>query len=310
VALYCVTGGAGFIGSHLVEELVRRGEHVRVLDNFSSGQRENLPVSNFVEVIEDDIRDTTAVGRAVRDADYVLHLAALPSVQHSIDDPLATEAVNVTGTLNVLLAARDAQVKRVVLSSSCAIYGENQNLPLTESAQPQPLSPYAASKLAGESFSQSFAAAYHLPCVNLRYFNVFGPRQDPASEYSAVIPKFITALLADRSPTIYGDGLQSRDFVFVSNVVRANLLACERSEAIGQTINIASGEQHTLIDLAQTLNELIGSQAKPIHAAARAGEVRQSLASIDLAARRLNYRPEVAWRDGLRRTIEWYRVQK
>lgn len=311
MSTYLVTGGAGFIGSHIVDELVRRGEKVRVLDNFTTGKRENLALAasrarDAIDVIQGDIQDWGAVQRAVHDVDYVLHEAALASVPQSIADPLQTNQVNVAGTLNVLLAARDAGVKRLVFAGSCAVYGNNASLPLRETDAPQPLSPYAASKLAGESYCRAFLQAYGLPTVVLRYFNVFGPRQDPASEYSAVIPKFITALLRDRPPTIYGDGAQSRDFVSVANVVQANLLACEREQAIGQVINVGCGEQYTLLDLHGQLIDLTHKNLSPVFAPARAGEVKHSRAAIDTATQVLGYKPEITWQEGLRRTLTWY----
>ena len=308
-----VTGGAGFIGAHLVDELVRHGARVRVLDNFSTGQRENLLISNHtsqtsnLEVIEGDIRDLDAVRRATTGMDYVLHHAAMVSVPQSVADPQMAHAVNVTGTLNVLLAAREAGARRVVLASSSAVYGDNDELPLQETAIPKPLSPYAASKLAGEVYCQTFSAAYGLPTAALRYFNVFGPRQDPNSQYSAAIPKFIAALLRGEPPTIYGDGLQSRDFIYVANVVQANLLACEREQAIGQVMNVACGERRTLLDLHRDLTALIGTERPPLFAEPRAGDIKHSLASIDKMTRLLNYQSSIDWREGLRRTVEWYR---
>jgi len=311
MSTYLVTGGAGFIGSHIVDELVRRGDTVRVLDNFTTGKRENLSLAtgrahDAVDVIQGDIQDRDAVQRAMQGVHYVLHEAALASVPQSVADPLHTNQVNVAGTLNVLLAARDAGVKRVVFAGSCAVYGNNTNLPLRETEAPQPLSPYAASKLAGESYCRAFLEAYGLPTVVLRYFNVFGPRQDPTSEYSAVIPKFITALLHDRPPTIYGDGAQSRDFVSVANVVRANLLACERDQAIGQVINVGSGVQYTLLDLHGQLVELTRKNLSPVFAPPRMGEVKHSRAAIDTATQVLGYQPETTWREGLRQTLDWY----
>jgi UDP-glucose 4-epimerase len=308
-----VTGGAGFIGSHLVDELVHRGARVRVLDNFGTGKRENLQISNVksqmsdLEVIENDVRDLGAVRQATSGVEYVFHQAAMVSVPQSMTDPQTTHAVNVTGTLNVLLAAREAGVRRVVLASSSAVYGDNDDLPLKETAVPRPLSPYAASKLAGEVYCQTFSAAFGLPTVALRYFNVFGPRQDPNSQYSAAIPKFITALLRGEPPTIYGDGLQSRDFIYVANVAQANLLACERDQAIGQVMNVACGERRTLLDLHRDLTALIGTERPPLFAEPRAGDIKHSLASIDKITRLLNYQPIIDWREGLRRTVEWYR---
>jgi len=311
MAAYLVTGGAGFIGSHIVEMLLERRERVRVLDNFSSGKRENLQFQNHaqvpnLEVVEGDVRDLDAVRQATSGVDYILHHAALVSVAQSMADPLMAHEMNATGTLNVLLAAREAGAKRVVLASSAAVYGDNDDLPLKETAAPRPLSPYAASKLAGEAYCRMFYAAYGLPTVCLRYFNVFGPRQDPNSQYAAAIPKFIAALLRGEPPTIYGDGTQSRDFVYVANVVQANLLACEKNDAIGKVVNIACGDRRTLLDLYRDLTALIGTALRPVFAPARAGDVKHSMAAIDQAKQVLDYQPQVEWRDGLRHTIQWY----
>jgi nucleoside-diphosphate-sugar epimerase len=311
-----VTGGAGFIGSHIVEELVRRGAQVRVLDNWSTGKRENLEISNAksqfstVEVIEGDVRDLDTVRRAVGGVDFVLHQAALPSVPRSVADPLTTNEVNVNGTLNVLVAARDAHVERVVYASSSSVYGSSPTLPKHEEMPTSPLSPYAVSKLAGEHYCRAFSRVYGLPTASLRYFNVFGPRQDPASQYAAVIPKFVSALLDGVPPTIYGDGAQSRDFTYVANVVQANLLACEKDEAIGQVMNVACGERHTLLDLYHELVILIGAEPPPMFAEPRAGDVKHSMAAIDRARQTLGYAPDVEWREGLRRTVEWYKSRR
>ena len=301
-----VTGGAGFIGSHIVEELARQGGQVRVLDNLSTGKRENLQ-SPGLEIIEGDIRDLDVVRRAMNGVDYVLHQAALPSVPRSIADPLTTNEVNVGGTLNVLVAARDAHVRRVVYASSSSVYGDNPALPKHEEMPTRPLSPYAVSKLAGENYCRAFNRVYGLQTVSLRYFNVFGPRQDPASQYAAVIPQFATRLLRGEPPTIYGDGTQSRDFTFVANVVQANLLACEKEQAIGQVMNVACGERYTLLDLYGQLEALTGVRLKPVFAEPRAGDVKHSLAAIDRARQALGYAPVVDWREGLRRTVEWYK---
>ena len=307
MSLYLVTGGAGFIGSHLAEELLRRGERVRVLDNFSSGKRANLSTHDRLEIVEGDIRSQDTVKRAMSGVDYVLHQAALPSVQRSVIDPSATNEVNVSGTLNLLLAARDEKVRRFVFASSSAVYGNSPTLPKHEDMAAKPLSPYAVSKLAGETYCLAFQNVYGLPTVALRYFNVFGPKQDPASEYSAVIPRFITALLKGQPPTIYGDGQQSRDFTYIENVVQANLLACEREEAVGQAMNVACGERYTLLDLHKDLCEIIGAKCSPTFQPARSGDVKHSMAAIEQARDLLNYRPEVGWYEGLRRTVEWYR---
>jgi UDP-glucose 4-epimerase len=316
-----VTGGAGFIGSHIVDELVRRGAQVRVLDNLSTGKRSNLqpsplppfplqpsnlPEPSTFELIEGDIRNLDTVRQAMNGVAYVLHQAAIPSMPRSVADPLTTNDVNVNSTLNMLLAAREAGVKRVVYASSCAVYGDSPTLPKHEDMPTNPLSPYAASKLAGEAYCRAFYVTYGLPTVALRYFNVFGPRQDPTSQYSAVIPKFVTALLRGEPPTIYGDGTQSRDFIYVSNVVQANLLACEKDEAIGQVMNVACGERYTLLDLHRELAELTGTDGSPVFAPAQPGDVKHSLAAIRQATQVLGYTPEVDWRDGLRKTVEWY----
>jgi nucleoside-diphosphate-sugar epimerase len=299
-----VTGGAGFIGSHLVHELVRRGQGVRVLDNFSTGRRENLAqVLGRIELIEGDIRDRSAVQAATVGVDYVLHQAALASVTQSVADPMATHEVNVTGTLNVLLAARDCGVKRVVFASSCAIYGNDPHLPKREDMAPLPLSPYAASKLSGEGYCLAFHEVFGLPTVSLRYFNVFGPRQDPGSPYSAVIPRFIAAARKGEALTIYGDGMQSRDFVYVADVVMANLLACKATDAVGQVVNVASGHAYSLLGLVTHLKRLLVDKPLRVeHLDARPGDVRHSLGDIQKARHLLGYEPSVAFGDGLRET--------
>jgi UDP-glucose 4-epimerase len=305
---FLVTGGAGFIGSNIVEELLQRGETVRVLDNFSTGKRENLAAfQGRIELVEGDLRDLSAVRRAVESVEYVLHQAALPSVPRSVDDPLENDAVNVTGTLNLLVAARDAGVRRVVFASSCAVYGDEPTLPKREDMLPQPKSPYAVSKLAGEHYCRAFTEVYGLETVALRYFNVFGPRQDPASDYAAVIPLFITRLLREQAPTIHGDGLQSRDFVYVANVVQANLLAATVPGVAGRVFNVAGGERYTLLDLIRVLNDTLGTDIVPVHDAPRPGDVRHSQADIGAAQRALGYRPTIDFAEGLRLTVEWYK---
>ena len=307
MATYLVTGGAGFIGSHIVDELVRRGEQVRVLDNLSTGKRENLAaVIERIEFVEGDIRNLETVRGAVQGVDYVMHQAALPSVPRSIADPMTSHEVNATGTLNVLIAARDTQVKRVVYASSSSVYGNSPTLPKHEEMPTNPLSPYAVSKLAGENYCRAFYQVYGVPTVALRYFNVFGPRQDPTSQYSAVIAKFITAMLRGEAPTIYGDGSQSRDFTYVANVVQANLLACECDEANGQVLNIACGERYSLLDLHAELRRILSVKTPPLFAPVRKGDVKHSLAAIELARHGLGYEPEVKWGEGLQRTVEWY----
>lgn len=304
MAHYLVTGGAGFIGSHIAAALAARGDDVRVFDNFSTGKHSNLAQVPQVEIVEGDLRDRAAVARAVNGMNYVLHLAAMVSVPQSMSDPVSTDAVNVTGTLHVLEAARQAGVRRVVLASSCAVYGDNDELPLKEISQTRPLSPYAASKLTGEILCQTYYRAYGLPTVCLRYFNIYGPRQDPNSEYAAVIPKFAQRLKAGQPPTVFGDGTQTRDFVHVSDVVRANLLACERDGAIGQVLNVASGRGTSLLDLISTLNDLLGASIGPEFAPARSGDIRHSRGDGALIATTLGFRPEMSLVDGLKTIIE------
>lgn len=308
---YLVTGGAGFIGSHLVEELVRRRQRVRVLDNFSSGRRENLAhLAGDVEVIEGDIRDIAAVREAMEGVDYVLHQAALASVPASVADPQMTDQVNVGGTLNVLLAARDAQVRRVVFASSCAVYGDSPALPKREQMPPEPLSPYAASKLAGEGYCRAFHQVYGLPTVMLRYFNVFGPRQDPQSQYAAVIPKFIYSALSGRVLTVFGDGQQSRDFVYVANVVMANLLACQADAAVGHVINVASGRSYSLLELIGHLKSLLDGEVLHIeHMPSQPGDIRHSQGDIQRAKQLLGYVPQIDFVTGLRETVQYFRQQ-
>jgi nucleoside-diphosphate-sugar epimerase len=307
---YLVTGGAGFIGGHICERLVRDGHGVRVLDDFSSGKESNLDSFRAeVDLVRGDIRDARLVGEAMKGVDIVFHEAALGSVPRSVADPLTTHEVNMTGTLNVLLAAREAGVKRVVYASSSSVYGETPVLPKREEMTVQPLSPYAISKLVGEHYATVFKHVYGFDVVALRYFNIFGPRQDPESQYAAVIPKFVTALLNGKAPVVYGDGLQSRDFTYVDNVVEANLLASEADGAAGQAFNIACGGRYTLLDLLARLKIILGSDIEPVHEAGRAGDVRDSQASIEAAQRVLGYRVSVDFDEGLRRTVEWYRAQ-
>jgi nucleoside-diphosphate-sugar epimerase len=315
MATYVVTGGGGFIGSNLVEVLLARGQRVRVLDDFSTGRRENLAEApawanrggGAFELLEGDIRDADTCRRAVEGADYVLHQAAMPSVQRSVKDPVSSNAVNVAGTLNVLVASRDAKVKRVVFASSSSLYGESETLPKVETMPSAPISPYGLQKLAGETYCGLFWRLYGLPTVALRYFNVFGQRQDPGSEYSAVIPKFIRAIKAGKTPTVFGDGEQTRDFSFIDNVVGANLAACEAGEgAFGLAFNIACGERISLNDLVRQLGEFAGRDVSPAYAPARAGDIRHSLAGIERAERLLGYRPSVDVREGLRRTWAAY----
>jgi len=306
MAFYLVTGGAGFIGSHLVAELVSRAERVRVLDNFSTGHRENLaPAAGQAEIIEGDLRDYQAVLRACQGVDYVLHQGALPSVQRSVDDPMTSHQVNVDGTVNVLEAARQSGVKRVVYASSSSVYGDKPTLPKHEEMAPAPKSPYAASKLAGEYYMQVFHQVFGLETAVLRYFNVFGPRQDPKSHYAGVIPRFIACLLNGGTPVIYGDGLQSRDFTYVANVVAANLLAATVPEATGQVMNIACGERHSLLELLELVGKVVGRQVQPQFEQERRGDVKHSLADISRARQYLGYQPQVSFEEGICRTVEW-----
>ena len=306
---YLVTGGAGFIGSHIVDELVRHDEQVRVLDNFSTGKRENIAHNlESIEVTEGDLRDLATVREAIAEVDYVFHLGAIPSVSLSVADPIACNAANVTGTLNVLVAARDEGVRRVIYSSSTAVYGNDPTLPKREDMLTNPISPYAVSKLAGENYCLAFHEVYGLLTIALRYFNVFGPRQDPASQYAAVIPKFITRMLQGLPPVVYGDGLQSRDFVYVENVVAANLLACESQAGVGQALNVACGEERTLIELIDELNEILGTALEPTFTEPQPGDVRHSLASVE-AFQAIGYGVDVPFHEGLAKTVDWYREQ-
>lgn len=300
-----VTGGAGFIGSHIVERLLHLGEDVRVLDNFSTGHRANLEsFAADVDVVEGDLQSYERVHNAVRGCDAVLHQAALPSVPRSIADPLTSHAINATGTLNMLLAARDEDIGRLVHASSSSVYGAVAGLPKEEMMATMPISPYGTAKLAAESYCRSFYEIYGLETVALRYFNVFGPRQDPESEYAAVVPKFITALADGRPPTIYGDGEQSRDFTYVENVVEANLAALRSAGVGGRVFNIACGERITLNHLVAELHTQMGVELAPIHAPARPGDIRHSLADIGRARAELGYDPRVGFAEGLRRTVE------
>jgi nucleoside-diphosphate-sugar epimerase len=306
-----VTGGAGFIGSHLAARLVAEGHDVRVLDNFATGRRSNIDaIGGDVELVEGDIQSYERASKAVRGCEIVFHQAALPSVPRSIQDPLTSNATNVIGTLNILLAARDEDVRRVVCASSSSVYGANPTLPKAEDMAALPISPYATAKLAGEGYCRSFGVGYGLETVALRYFNVFGARQDPTSQYAAVIPNFIVALLENRPVTIFGDGEQSRDFTHVDNVVQANLLAIDAPDVSGKVFNIAYGREVTLNALVAELRELIGCDVEAIHEPARAGDVPHSLASLARAREELGYEPEVDLREGLTRTIAHYREQR
>jgi nucleoside-diphosphate-sugar epimerase len=302
-----VTGGGGFIGSHTVDRLLADGHDVRVLDNFATGRRENLlNVRSDIELVEGDIQSYERVSNAVRGCEIVIHEAALPSVPRSVQDPLTSNATNVTGTLNVLLASRDAGVERVVYASSSSIYGANPDLPKHEALLPQPISPYAVAKLAGEGFCRSFWEVFGLETVALRYFNVFGPRQDPLSQYAAVIPNFITALMDGRPPRVFGDGEQSRDFTYVGNVVDGNVSAMQAERVGGKVFNVAAGQRTSLNELLRTLARLTGRHVDPSYEDPRPGDVRHSHADVSAAERELGFRPAVSVEDGLRLTVNWF----
>lgn len=315
MATYTIAGGAGFIGSNIAEHLLRGGHDVRVLDNFATGRRGNLEQAPAwaaegaarYSLIEGDIRDAAACDEALSGADYVILVAAIPSVPRSVEDPLTTNDVNVRGTLEVLEAARRHALKRVVFSSSSSLYGESETLPKVETMAPAPISPYGLQKLAGETYCKLYYRLYGTPTVALRYFNVFGPRQDPASDYAAVIPRFITTIKSGGQPTIYGDGEQTRDFTFVANVVQANLLGCSAGQsALGGAFNIGCGDRISLNELARTIGSLIGREVEPIYAAPRAGDIRHSMAAIGEARRHLGFEPQTGLVEGLRRTLEAY----
>jgi UDP-glucose 4-epimerase len=304
--VYLVTGGAGFIGSNIVEALARRGDRVRVLDNFASGRRENLAGLNGVDVIEGDLRDAETVRRAVRAVDGVFHQAALRSVPRSVDDPLSSNEVNVTGTLTLLMACREERVRRVVYASSSSVYGDDPALPKVETLPTRPVSPYAVSKLAAEHYCGVFARLYGVETVSLRYFNVFGPRQNPESKYSAVIPRFLELALLGRPLEVHGDGEQSRDFTYIDNVVDANLRAMDTAGVSGEVFNVACGTQHTLLAIAAAIGAFLGRELPREHVGGRAGDVRHTRADISKAERLLAYRPRVDFADGMRRTCAYF----
>lgn len=309
MATYLVTGGAGFIGSHLVETLVRRGEHVRVFDNFATGQKENLaPFAGQFELVEGSVTEIDTCRQAVQGVDYVLHQGALPSVPKSMKYPIETHDANVNGTLNLLVAARDAAVKRLVYAASSSAYGDTPVLPKVETMPSTPLSPYAVQKHVGELYCRVFFERFNLETVALRYFNIFGPRQNPNSPYSAVIPLFVQACIRGEAPKINGDGSTSRDFTYIENVVEANLLACTASSAAaGQVFNIACGAQTTLLELTEKIRALVGSGQPPTFGPAREGDVQHSLADISKAEELLGYHPKIKFDEGLRRTVSYYR---
>jgi nucleoside-diphosphate-sugar epimerase len=307
MATYLVTGGAGFIGSHLVEELVRRGERVRVVDNLSTGKRQNIAHLTSVDFIEGDLADLEVARRAVTGVDYVLHQAAIPSVPRSVQDPITSNRANIDASLNILVAARDARVKRLVYAGSSSAYGDTPTLPKIETMATAPLSPYALQKLVAEQYCQMFTRLYGLETVTIRYFNVFGPRQDPSSPYSGVISLFISALCEGRQPTIFGDGEHTRDFTYVANVVDGVLRACTAAGASGEVINVATGGRISLNTLFTTIRDLVAGTVEPIYAPPRPGDVKDSQADISKARRILGYEPIVSFEEGLARTVAWYR---
>jgi UDP-N-acetylglucosamine/UDP-N-acetyl-alpha-D-glucosaminouronate 4-epimerase len=305
---YLVTGGAGFIGSNIIGELLRRGEKVRALDNLATGHIENLSsVREKIQWHEADIRDLESIRPDFEGVDYVIHLAAIPSVPRSVADPLTSNSANIDGTLNVLLAARDAGAKRVVFSASSSAYGDHPALPRVESQEPRPLSPYALTKLTGEYYCKIFTRVYGLETVSLRYFNIFGPHQSPDSPYSGVLSLFISAYVNSKIPTIFGDGEQSRDFTYVENAVDATLRACTAPEASGQVINVGTGERHTLNETIKILDRIFGRQGTPRYDAPRTGDARHSHADISLARKLLGYEPGVRFEEGLKKTVDWFR---
>jgi nucleoside-diphosphate-sugar epimerase len=306
---FVVTGGAGFIGSNTVDELVRRGHSVVVLDDLSSGKEDNLSeIRNKITLIKGSITDIEVVRKAMHEAEFVIHLAARTSVPKSVKDPIETNRVNIDGTLNVLVAARDARVKRIVFAASSSAYGETPTLPKVEKMEPRPISPYGVTKYVGELYAQTFGRCYGLENVSLRYFNIFGPRQEPTSPYSGVLAKFCTAFLEDTQPVIFGDGEQTRDFTYVDNAVQANLLACEAPNVSGKVFNIGVGGRSSLNQTVTLLSNISGKKLEPKYEPARDGDIRDSQADISQAREFLGYEPSVAFDEGLRRTFEWYRV--
>jgi UDP-glucose 4-epimerase len=305
---FLVTGGAGFIGSNICKKLVSQGCFVRVVDNLLTGKRSNLAaIADKIEFIEADMGDEKIARTCMDGIDFCLHQGALPSVPRSVDDPAATHRHCLDATFTLLLAGRDAGIKRFVYASSSSVYGDAPTLPKVESMLPQPLSPYAAAKLAGEYYSEVFYKVFGLETISLRYFNVFGPHQDPTSQYAAAIPAFITAILKNKPPTVYGDGLQSRDFTYVDNIVDANLLATRVEHTAGEVINIACGQAVTVNEVIDIINELLGKNIKSIYDAPRPGDVKHSLADITLAKKLIGFKPKISFRQGLEKAIEWYR---
>jgi nucleoside-diphosphate-sugar epimerase len=310
MAHYLVTGGAGFIGSHMAEELIRRGERVRVVDSLITGNRANLAHLPEVEFLQGDLADLDVARRAVQGVDYVLHQAAIPSVPRSVDDPITSNRANIDASLNILVAARDARVRRLVYAGSSSAYGDTPTLPKDETMPTAPLSPYALQKLVAEQYCQMFTRLYGLETVTTRYFNVFGPRQDPSSPYSGVISLFISALCEGRQPSIFGDGEQTRDFTYVANVVDGVLRACTAPKASGEVINVATGGRISLNHLFRTVRDYLGATVEPIYGPVRAGDVRDSQAAIDKARRLLGYEPIVSFEKGLEATVNWYRTSQ
>lgn len=307
MANYLVTGGAGFIGSNIVEELVRRGQRVRVLDSFITGKVENIkPFLNKIELVKGDIRNRSTLKKAFKGRDYIIHQAALRSVPKSVDDPFTTNDINVAGTLNVLFEAKAAGVKRVVYASSSSAYGDARSFPQRETDTPAPISPYGVSKLAAEHYCVTFAKTFGLETVSLRYFNVFGPRQNPESKYSAVIPMFISKMMKGESPVVDWDGRQSRDFTYVANVVEANLRSCITPGISGEVFNVACGTTTSIIGIVNELNDILGTRIKPIHAKKRSGDVRKTCASIDKMRRLLKIKDFVQFEEGIRLTVKWF----
>lgn len=308
MSFWLVTGGAGFIGSHIVDELVRRGERVRVLDNFSTGKLKNIyQVLKKVEIIKGDIRDISTVRMAVKGIDYVLHQAAMRSVPKSVDDPVGANDNNITGTLNILIASKEAGVKKVVYASSSSVYGDCKVFPQKEDFLPSPISPYAVSKLAGEYYCIMYYKTFGLPTTSLRYFNVFGPKQPPESQYSAVIPKFIESALKNKALEVHWDGKQSRDFTYVTNVVRANIMAALSSKSNGKIYNVACGSSVSLLDIIRIIEKFIGKKVEKRFLPKRAGDVRKTWADISKIKKDLKYRPEIDFEKGLIKTIEWFK---